>query len=254
MTGVQTCALPIRPNPLGGTLIEGPMLENGFESFIGVYPIPYIYGMTIGELALYFNSEFDINCDCHVVQMQNWQRSMIFKETGLPWVPTSPHVPHPETAFYLAALGCLGELQVVNEGVGYTLPFELIGAPFINAESFAADLNNIDLSGVQFRPAYYSPYYTDWKSKSLQGVQMHISNFKEFRPMRTQIAIMILLRQQFPDFFQFRPERIRMFEKAIGTDRVQRMIQEGQDLDSIYRDVQAFMNSFLKTRDQYLLY
>ncbi|MCB0306934.1 MAG: DUF1343 domain-containing protein, partial [Calditrichaeota bacterium] len=114
-----------RPNPLGGIAIEGNLVQEGFFSFVGMYPIPYRHGMTIGELAKLFNREFKINCDLTVIPMLNWERNMFWDDTRLPWVPTSPHVPHWETTLFMSATGLFGELRTLSEGVGYTSPFEI---------------------------------------------------------------------------------------------------------------------------------
>jgi len=143
-----------RPDPIGGEKVEGNLVEPGFESFVGMFPIPYRYGMTIGELARLFNNEFGIHCKLQVIPMKGWKRSMLWKDTGLLWVPTSPHVPHWETVLYMGATGTFGELHVLSEGVGYTSPFEIVGAPWVDGYQFAEALNALHLPGVIFRPLY----------------------------------------------------------------------------------------------------
>jgi len=139
-----------RPNPLGGNLVEGPMLDLKFRSFVGYINIPYIYGMTICELACFFNKEYSINAQLILIPMKGWKRSMTFEDTGLDWIPTSPHIPKATTPFFYPMTGLLGELQIVNIGVGYTLPFSLVGAPWIDKENFAKKLNKQKLPGGIF--------------------------------------------------------------------------------------------------------
>ena len=243
-----------RPNPLGGDLVEGPVLDVRFKSFIGMYPIPYIYGMTVGELARLFNEEFDIHCNLTVVPMRGWRRSMAFSNTGLEWVPTSPHVPHAKTAFFVAAVGCIGELHSVNEGVGYTLPFELIGAPWIDADDLARELNSRRLPGVHFRPVHYRPYYFSFQGQQLQGVQIHLLDAKTFRPMRIQIHILTALKKLYPGQNIFNTDRIQSFYRAIGTDKVQKAIEAGKNADEIIAEWQPELQAFMKIRQKYLIY
>ncbi|MBN1561888.1 DUF1343 domain-containing protein [candidate division KSB1 bacterium] len=243
-----------RPNPLGGELIEGPMLKEQYASFIGLYPIPYIHGMTIGELALYFNAEFGIDAPLTVVPMRGWRRRMHFAETGLSWVPTSPHVPQATTPFYLATTGGFGELQTLNEGVGYTLPFQLVGAEWMNADSLADTLNALDLVAVFFRPVHYRPFYGHKKDILLHGVQIHISDYKSYRPVKTQIAILKTVYDLYPQQTIFDPVHLDMFYKAMGTEEIRLMIEDGRHLDEIHLVCARGLDDFVKKRKKYLLY
>ncbi|HPG38410.1 MAG TPA: DUF1343 domain-containing protein [bacterium] len=243
-----------RPNPLGGELVEGPMLEPAFKSFIGLYEIPYIYGLTIGELAAFINTEFNINADLTVIPMQGWRRSMTFADTGLPWAPTSPHVPQAQTPFFVATTGCLGELQTIHGGVGYTLPFELLGGPWIDGRQLADSLNALALPGVHFRPLYYSPFYFSFQNQQIQGVQIHITDTKAYRPMLTQIHILVTLHKLYPQQELFPAEHIAMFDRAMGTDRVRLQILENDDADVIYQNLTEKLANYLTTREKYLLY
>lgn len=243
-----------RPNPMGGELVEGPVLEEKFSSFIGLYPIPLVHGMTVGELALLFNSEFGIDCDLTVIPMKNWQRSKIFKETGLVWIPTSPHIPHDTTPFYYATTGCIGELHSVNEGVGYTAPFEYIGAEWVNAQQLADSLTVLNLPGVIFRPTFYRPFYGAKNGQQLQGVEIFITDYKKFKPVFTQIHILSTLFKLYPLENIFNPERIDMFCKAIGTDYIKEAIQRGKNIEDIFLFCQNETNKFMAQRQKYLLY
>jgi uncharacterized protein YbbC (DUF1343 family) len=243
-----------RPNPLGGDLIEGPILDERFKSFIGLYPIPYIYGLTVGELALYLNAEMKIDAQLTVVPMHGWQRFMLFEDTGLPWVLTSPHVPHARTVFHIAATGCMGELSFVNEGVGYTLPFELLGQTWIKGEELAAALNDLKLPGVIFRPLYYRPFYFSLKDRQLSGVQIHLTNPRSFRPMLTQLHILKILLKLYPQQNIFNPERVKNFDQAVGTDNVRLSLSNGASPDSVYFSWKKDLAQYREQRKAYLLY
>ncbi len=243
-----------RPNPLGGMLVEGPLLETQYASFIGLYPIPYVHGMTIGELARYFNAEFDINAELTVIPMRGWRRDMTFEQTNLAWVPTSPHVPHTTTPFFLAATGGFGELQVLNEGVGYTSPFECVGAEWINAKELSDALNGYALPGVKWRPVHYKPYYGGKQGLLLHGVQIHITDYAAFLPIKTQLAIIKTVHDLYSERTLFNPARLDMFYKAMGTAKIEQAIKAGQGLDDIYTMCQQGIDSFVIKSKTYLLY
>lgn len=243
-----------RPNPLGGNLIEGPVLEEKFKSFIGLYPIPYIYGMTVGELAKYLNEEFKWGANLTVVPMRGWRREMLFSDTGLSWVPTSPHVPHAETAFFIAATGGIGELQTISEGVGYTMPFELIGQSWIEPEKLASALNELKLPGVRFRPLHFRPYYFGLKDQQLAGVQIHLTKAREFRPMLIQLWILATLIKLYPNQEIFSAARQKSFDQAMGTDQVRLRLAAGEMPDKIIAEWQKKLDAFKARRLKYLLY
>lgn len=243
-----------RPNPMGGELIEGPILLENYTSFIGLYPIAYIHGMTVGELASYFNQEFAIEANLFVVRMRGWSRKLIFEETSLPWVPTSPHVPHARTPFYLATTGAFGELKTLSEGVGYTSPFEYVGAEWIDAELLALALNEQSMDGVVFRPVHYKPFYGAKAGMLLHGVQIFITDLKKYRPVKVQLAILHTVFNLFPDQLIFHPSRLVMFYQAIGTEKVKTMIENGSTLQEIYQECDRGLEAFVKKRKKYLLY
>ena len=243
-----------RPNPLGGELVEGPILDPQFSSFIGMYPIPFVYGLTVGELAQLFNTEFDIHCKLTVVPMQGWQRRMTFDDTGLEWVITSPHIPHGKTALFCAATGIIGELHTIDTGIGYTLPFELIGEDWIDGNALANELNSRGLPGVFFRPLYYKPYYFTRAGAELQGVQIHITDIRKFQPQRTQIHILEAIHKLHPEQPIFETTRIGSFQKAMGTDKVQPAILNDVDAETIIRSWDGELREFEKMRQKYLIY
>ncbi len=244
-----------RPDPIGGEKVEGNLVEPGFESFVGMFPIPYRYGMTIGELARLFNNEFGIHCKLQVIPMKGWKRSMLWKDTGLLWVPTSPHVPHWETVLYMGATGTFGELHVLSEGVGYTSPFEIVGAPWVDGYQFAEALNALHLPGVIFRPLYFKPYYAHYKGEVCQGVQLHITDFRTFNSYLTGLYIMQTSLKLYPKHDLFaHPERVRMFNKVMGCDWITKDLQQGVPVDKIAQKWQPELEKFKKIREKYLLY
>ncbi len=243
-----------RPNPLGGEVVAGNVLDPNFSSFIGLYPIPYVYGMTVGELAQLFNEEFDIHCDLDVVPMEGWTRNMKYKDTGLVWIPTSPHVPHAETSYFVVANGCIGELGTISIGVGYTSPFELIGAPWMNAEELANELNSKKMPGVYYRPTVFRPYYLHYKNEQCQGVQIHILDFDLFDPATAQVHILTSIKKLYPENKIFNEKRNSMFDKAFGTDQVRKMVDQEKSAEEIMAPWEKQLEAFSKIRAKYLIY
>ena len=243
-----------RPNPLSGIRVEGNILEPAFSSFIGLFPIPQVYGMTVGELACFFNHEFNINCDLKIVPMTGWRREMYFEDTGLFWTPTSPHVPRAQTALFVATTGCLGELDTISEGVGYPLPFEVVGAPWIDGQQLANELNQRHLNGVFFRPLHFRPYYYRFANEQCGGVQIHITNHLLFSPTATQIHILAAIQKIFPAHNIFNTTRIQMFDKAFGTDKIRKAIASGSSAEKIILSWQNELQQFLAKRAKYLIY
>lgn len=247
-----------RPNPLTGNRIEGRPLDLKFKSFVGSFPIPYIYGMTCGELARMVNGEDwlagGVKCKLTVVPMRGWRRSMWFDDTRLPWVPTSPHLPTSDTAMFYAATGIMGELQVLSEGVGYTLPFELAGAPFIQPDAFARALNDRHLPGVRFRPIYWEHYYFRKKEEQYGGVHIHITDRDATDLTAIQFYIMDVCHHMYPEHKLFGNKRDEMFDKVCGTDVIRRMFLDGRSVDEIVRFWNSDRDGFMIKRAHYLLY
>lgn len=212
-----------RPNPIGGLIVDGPMLEDKWRSYIGYINVPYCHGMTIGELACYFNQEYQIGCDLEVIRMKGWQRSMSFKDTQLCWIPTSPNIPEAETPLFYASTGILGELGIANIGIGSTLSFKVVGAPWINARQFAKKLNAQKLPGVIFHPYYYRPLTGPYQSENCQGVLLFILDHKIYKPLSVQYMIIGLLKSLYREQFterlkQLGVERKKNFCKANGNE------------------------------------
>ena len=258
MEAAKEAGIPVivldHPNPLGGNRVEGNVLDSKFSSFVGMYPIPFIYGMTVGELAKLFNEEFNIKCDLTVVPMEGWRREMSYDDTGLTWVPTSPHVPHAETSFLVSTTGCIGELHTVSVGVGYTSPFELIGAPWIDGQLLADKLNSLKLPGVYFRPTSFRPYYQNFIKELCSGVQIHILDKQLFSPAKTQIYILSTINKLYPKHDIFKTVRISSFDKAYGTDQIRLQLMKGISARKIISLWEDDLENFRKIREKYLIY
>lgn len=248
-----------RPNPLTGTKVESCLTEDNFISFVSQLKIPYIYGLTCGELAKLINGEFmhENPCKLTVVKMKKWKRKMSFDDTGLPWVPASPHIPFAHSANYYPASGILGELGYMSIGVGYTLPFELFAAEWIDAEEFAKALNAKKLPGIIFRPIHIKPYYSVGQGKNLQGVQVYITDFQKARLSDIQFRVMEVAAQLYPDqkvFEHADEKRFDMFDKVCGTDFIRREFSKNyrfSDIQSYWTKDEA---SFKALSKKYYLY
>ncbi len=248
-----------RPNPVNGVQIEGNLLDPEYSSFVGLYPIPMRHGMTTGELALMFNSEFGIHCELTVVEMENWRRDYWHDQTGLPWVPPSPNLPTLDSAIVYPG-SVLVEGTRLSEGRGTTRPFELIGAPFINSRGYAERLNALKLPGVWFRPAHFEPTFQKWAATMCGGVQIHVTDRDAFEPYLTGIATISTARTLYPDFFQWQDPPYeyewekRPIEILCGNGDIPQMIQKGTPLNQIRQSWQEDAASFSRRRKPYLLY
>jgi len=249
-----------RPNPLGGLKIEGNVLDTAFASFVGQFPIPYVYGMTCGELARMLNEEQKlaggIQCKLTVVPMEGWNRSIRFEETGLPWVPTSPHIPEAESPQYYVSTGIMGELGVLSEGVGYTLPFHMCAAPWIDAEEFAEKLNALAIDGVLFRPVTFKPFYGKYQDQVLKGVEIHITDYDMVDLLSLQFILMEVHHQLYPDKnpFAMAEPRLKMFDKVCGTDEIRRIFTKRMRYDDIKPILSQDIESFRERSSKYYLY
>ncbi|GAB5411415.1 MAG: DUF1343 domain-containing protein [Chlamydiales bacterium] len=220
-----------RPNPLGGELVDGPMLEEKWRSFVGYINVPYCHGMTIGELADFFNQEYKVGCQLSVIPMRGYKRAMTFEQTGLPWIPTSPNIPEADSALFCASTGILGQLDLgINIGVGYTLPFKVVGAPWINAESFALELNKLKLPGVHFRPFHFTPFSGKLKGKECHGILLLIRDSKAYKPLSVQFALLGILKSLYPQNFakalkEVKGSRREIFNKVCGSEKVLQLLE-----------------------------
>lgn len=238
-----------RPNPLGGLKIEGNYVEEGYYSFVSRFRIPYIYGQTCGELALMLNEENYLKkkCKLTVIAMEGWKRNMAWEETGLPWVMTSPHIPQKQSTYFYPMTGIMGELDFVSIGVGYTLPFELVGAPWIKAQELAEALNGLQLPGLEFRPIFYKPYYAKFKGEVCEGVQIHITDYDVAGLSIVQFYVMQELYKLYPDKAAFAigdKKRFGMFDKVCGTDKIRTAFEKNYrvaDMEEVWnRDIEHY--------------
>lgn len=229
--GVEFMVLD-RPNPLGGNRVEGNLAEEGFISGVSQFKIPYLYGLTCGELALMLNAEPQLGntkaCKLQVIKMKGWKRKMLYDQTGLQnqWVPTSPHIPEASSAFYYQASGIVGEFDYMSIGVGYTVPFKLFAAPWINAEKLTKRLNDLQLPGVIFRPIYLKPFYAAYKGEQIQGVQFHITDFDKVPLTEIQFYVVQEAVALYPEHKLFTDEfknRFNMFDKVCGTNQIREL-------------------------------
>ena len=248
-----------RPNPINGIDVEGTVLDPDFSSYVGLYPLAIRHGMTVGELALYFNTEFGIQCELHVVQMRGWARKMFFEETELPWVLPSPHMPSVDTAIVYPGM-CLLEGTNVSEGRGTTRPFEFSGAPWIQPFETAKRLEQMDLPGAVFRPISFTPTFHNWASQMIGGIQIHVVDRRSFQPFRTGLALLITYREMGENRFQWKdPPYEYEYEKLpfdilCGTDTVRKQIEAEASLEEIEHSWKNQLQKFRKVRQQYLLY
>ncbi len=233
-----------RPNPLGGNRVEGPLVETGYHSFVSQYKIPYIYGLTCGELALFLNEEGmlanGVKCNLRVVPMEGWTREMTFDRTGLEWVPASPHIPETRSAFCYPATGIIGELDPNMIGIGYTLPFQVLVTENVPARKLADALNSLGLEGVIFRPIHFKPYYMPKQGIPLQGVQIHLTD--PGKAVLTEIQFWFLQEAHKidPSFNPFtgKEGRYPMFDNVTGSDKLRTQMMD----DLNFGEVVGFWN------------
>jgi uncharacterized protein YbbC (DUF1343 family) len=248
-----------RPNPIGGLAVEGPMLIPGFESFVGLYPIPMRHGMTIGELARLFNELFGIGADLEVAAMGHWRREMYHDTAQTPWVMPSPNIPTLDTAIVYPGT-VLFEGTSVSEGRGTTRPFELVGAPGVVSERFADELNRRRLPGVFFRPAVFEPTFHKHARQSCGGCQIHVLDRNAFRPVLTGVALVAAFRAADPRRFRWRDppyeyEHEKLpFDILAGSSELRQQIEAGMSAEDIARSWEPAVADFRALRQQYLLY
>lgn len=248
-----------RPNPIGGVAVEGPVLEAGFESFVGLFPIPMRHGMTIGELARLFNDHFGIGADLEVVPMEGWRRGMYWDETGLPWVIPSPNMPTLDTAIVYPG-GVLFEGTQLSEGRGTTRPFETVGAPWIDAEPFAARLNALRIEGAHFRPVVFEPTFHKHARQPCGGCQIHVTDRARFRPVLAGVAVMGEFHRSSPSRFAWREPPYEYVHDRMpidilaGSARFRQAIEADVPARDIAAEWTAPTARFEGIRKEYLLY
>ncbi len=248
-----------RPNPIGGTQIEGPALRPGFESFCGLHDLAVRHGMTVGELAALFREERRLDLDLEVVPCEGWRRRRPFEATGLPWVFPSPNMPTPDTALVYPGM-CLLEGTNLSEGRGTTRPFHLLGAPWLDGRQLAHDLDAERLPGVRFRPVGFTPTWDKHAGKPCHGVELHVHDPEAFRPFRTGLACVAVARAQDPDRFAWREEAyefvsgVPAFDLLCGSDRERRAIEAGDGWREMARGFAGEERAFARRRRRFLRY
>ena len=263
--GIEVMVLD-RPNPLGGNKIEGCYVEQPFNSFVSQYKIPYVYGLTVGELAVMINEEGlnrgqlgnqePVQCELTVIPMEGWERDMLYEDTGLPWVLPSPNIPYKETPLYYSASGICGELYgFMDIGVGYTLPFQLFGALWLDPDQLKARLESYDLPGVSFRTIWYKPISGSRKGQLVKGLQFFFTDYEEARITEVQFHVMQAVAELYPDKKAF--EIITgygLFDKVCGTDLIRKQFSKTYKFDDIKEYWRKDEESFRQLSREYYIY
>ncbi len=248
-----------RPNPIGGEAVEGNLVHPGFESFVGLFPLPNRHGMTAGELARLFNERHGIGCELTVVPCEGWRRGDFWEATGLPFVPPSPNMPTVDTALVYPGL-CMVEGTNLSEGRGTTRPFEIVGAPFLNPERFAEALRRESLPGVKVRPMSFRPTFQKHAGQSCGGAMLHVEDRRRFLPVRTGIAVLRAAREVGGGAFRWRTERYEFVDDKpaidllCGTDAVRKAVDAGKSLDDCMAGFSEELAQFASIRGRYLAY
>lgn len=248
-----------RPNPLNGEQLEGNLLGARYRSFVGLYALCNRHGMTAGELARMFNAEEGFGCELTVVPCEGWRRAQLWSDTGLPFIPPSPNMPTADTALVYPGM-CLLEGTNISEGRGTCRPFELFGAPWLDANAVVERLTREALPGVKFRAAGFTPTFDKYKGQSCSGAMIHVTDRRAFLPLRTAIAIVKVCRELGGDRFAWRKdayefvEDIPAFDLLCGTDQVRIGLEAGRPLDRLTEGFAADEERFREKRARYLLY
>jgi uncharacterized protein YbbC (DUF1343 family) len=249
-----------RPNPLGGRQLEGPVLSPGFESFVGLHPLPIRHGMTVGELAVYFRDAFYPGLDLHIVPMRGWHREMWFDDTSLPWVLPSPNMPTLDTAIVYPGI-CLLEGTNLSEGRGTTRPFEIFGAPFIEPDLLVSRLSEARLPGVKFRPLYFLPTFQKHAGRLCGGAQIHVTNRDKYKPFLTGVSIIKSVFDLYPKDFAWKlppyeyEETLLPIDILAGTPSVREGIEQGESIRGMERSWSDSLSDFeRKIRRRFLVY
>lgn len=250
-----------RPNPLGGLKVEGNLVEDDCISFVSQFKIPYVYGLTCGELALMLNGERMLTdgaqCKLTVIKMKGWKRRMDYTATGLQWIPSSPHIPHPHTAYFYPVSGILGELGYMSIGVGYTIPFQMFAAPWTEADKLADALNALQVPGVIFRPIHLKPFYSVGKGEQLQGVQVHITDYAKAPLSPIQFLVMQEVARLWPEravFDHADKGRFSMFDKVCGSHQIRERFSQNNRWEDIRPYWEKDVENFRQLSKKYHLY
>jgi uncharacterized protein YbbC (DUF1343 family) len=260
-----------RPNPIGGYIVDGNIVDKGKENFVSLIPISYLHGMTIGELGLYINGENLLTnnkkCNLEVIKMTNWERWMNWEDTGLKWFPTSPHIPTVEAIRGNTALGVIGELGFISIGIGTTLPFQYLGSPDFNKDKFANKLKTkfndvivedsyINIDGLELIESRFFPYYGLYANKYCNGYLIKYSGKNDMKPFSAGIKILIVLKELYPkEFSNFdnNSKSVQMFKKVTGTDEIWNNLKSS-NYNKIFDKIEKERYNFILIRNKYLLY
>jgi uncharacterized protein YbbC (DUF1343 family) len=252
-----------RPNPVGGNKVEGNLVEKGYESFVSRFPIPYLYGLTPGELAMYLNEEGLLKdgekVKLTVIPMDGWKRDMPFRDTEMPWVLPSPHIPNPEAAIYYPVSGILGELGYVSIGVGYTEPFKLFCASWVDAEELCRRMIALDLPGLNFRPIHIKPFYSVGKDENIQGIEVYVTDVKAAPLSLVQFYVMQEMAAMNPEKATFLKgnadeKRFNMFDKVSGSKQIRERFSKNHKVADIIDYWNKDAEAFKKASSKYYLY
>lgn len=262
---MESCAeasIPVlildRPNPINGLVVDGPCLEKQVRSFVGYIDVAFCHGMTLGEMAQYFNVEYKVGCKLKVIPMKGWKRSMSYLDTGLPWLGASPQIPAGDTPLYYAMTNLLGDLNWFNSGVWYTQPFRLLAHPDADPLAMIDLLKKADLPGVHFYPAYYKPFSGSHKLKMCKGVRLLVTHPLKYRPFQTQMALLDTLKKLYPKAFQAKLKaltkmQIDMMDKLYGIQGVKKILEEASPIGKAIEKRQSQqMQAFRMKRQLYL--
>ncbi|WP_191621264.1 exo-beta-N-acetylmuramidase NamZ family protein [Marinihelvus fidelis] len=247
-----------RPEPMGGRVVSGPMIDDDLLSFIGIHPVPQVYGLTPGEWARMIRAERVPDIDLRVIPMDGWKRGMTYGDLDWVWVPPSQHIPRWESSYFYAMTGIIGELRRLNEGVGTPTPFELMGAPWLDSQAFAAAMSARGLEGIAFRPLTYSPRYATFSGESVQGVQLHVTDFSAVDPAAVGLALMTELVKLAPEqaiFSEYLTSEGKPtgFLKALGSRQMAEQLAANQP-PAPSAEEQAAYKAYVERRKGYLLY
>ncbi|MEO0122862.1 MAG: DUF1343 domain-containing protein [candidate division WOR-3 bacterium] len=248
-----------RPNPLNGLTVQGPVLEEKFVSFVGLYPMPVRHGLTIGEICNMINVEKHLGVDLEVIKMEGWKRKFYFPDCSLKWTVPSPNMPSFETALVYPGM-CLLEGTNISEGRGTTRPFEIFGAPWIQEEKLVKELNRKNIMGVEFRPLKFIPTFHKYCGKICGGAQIYVNDLKNFDPVCTGLEIISTIKELYPKKFTWRKppyefEKNKMpFDILIGNSWIREAIEKGKSVGTMKKRWQKELKEFKKKRVKYLLY
>lgn len=248
-----------RPNPIGGNVVEGNLLQDNCKSFVGLYPIPMRHGLTFGELAQFINKEFAINAELDVIRMDGWKRDMLFRDTGIPWVFPSPNMPTPETALVYPGQ-VIWEGTNISEGRGTCFPFELVGAPFFGHKEILDAIAAIPLPGCILRPVMFEPTSNKWMGKPCPGFHLHVIDPVSFLPYRTSLVLLQSFMKLYPDSFEYKSppyeyeyERLPM-DLILGDADLRQALAQGENVLDLENGWQEDLKQFDDARKKYFLY